>query len=208
MSETVENTPPLKALVLAGGKSRRMGEDKAKLVFEGKTLLSHILSLLDPLVEETFISLREGQAMPKEAMQADIAAIYDKYGEIGPAAAILTALEKQPDSAWLVVAVDLPLLDEHTLELLIQERDPSKLATAFLSSTAGHAGQPEPLCAIYEPDIRDTLKASVIEQEIYCPRCILNNLESQSKFIPLRNPKALTNVNTPEEFDRARMKGF
>lgn len=208
MTETAENTPPLKALVLAGGKSRRMGEDKAKLVFDGKTLLSNALSLLDPIVDETYISLRQGQAMPKEAVQADIEAIYDNYGEIGPAAAILTALEEQEDCAWLVVAVDLPLLDEQTLMQIIQERDPGKLATAFLSSTAGHAGQPEPLCTIYEPTIREKLKASVIEQEIRCPRLILSSLGSDAKLIQLRNLKALTNVNTPEEFDRARMKGI
>ena len=139
---------------------------------------------------------------------ADIEPIYDRYGEIGPAAAILSAMDEKPGCAWLVLAVDMPLLDELTLQQLVEERDPAKKATAYISSTAGHEGLPEPLCAIYEPGMRDDLYKFVREQDIRCPRCILIELKKDSHFIPLKNQKALTNVNTPEEFDRARKRGF
>ena len=70
----------------------------------------------------------------------------------GPIAGIIAAQAQFPDAAWLVVACDLPQLDDTTLEDLKSRRDPRRLATAFLSDVDG---MPEPLCAIYEPASRE-----------------------------------------------------
>ena len=63
-----------------------------------------------------------------------------------------------PDAAWLVLACDLPLLDQQTLGHLLRSRRRERQATAYRSS---HDGLPEPLCAIYEPSSREAIRAYV-----------------------------------------------
>ena len=98
--------------------------------------------------------------------------------------------------AWLVLACDLPFLDAPTLDTLLLARDPDFDATAFSSS---HDGLPEPLCAIYEP-ARDRRPAQIAAGR-NCPRKFLINAHTQLLEQP--NPRALDNVNTVEEYERA-----
>jgi molybdopterin-guanine dinucleotide biosynthesis protein A len=55
----------------------------------------------------------------------------DTFTGLGPKGGILSALRHQPDAAWLVVACDLPLLDDETLRFLVTHRDPSRVATGL-----------------------------------------------------------------------------
>ena len=64
------------------------------------------------------------------------------------AAGLLAAHAYAPAAGWLVVACDLPLVDASLLKELVAHRDAGRPATAFRASTDG---EPEPLCAIYEP---------------------------------------------------------
>jgi molybdopterin-guanine dinucleotide biosynthesis protein A len=107
--------------------------------------------------------------------------------------AILSAFRQNPNTAWLVVAVDLPLLDKSTLQLLIENRNPSKLATAFNSPVNEF---PEPLIAIWEPRAYPVL-LQFLAQGYSCPRKALINTDVELLDAP--NPEALFNVNTPEE---------
>jgi molybdenum cofactor guanylyltransferase len=188
---------PLHGLVLAGGRSSRMGRDKAALEYSGRSQLERAFALLDPLVERAFVSVRADQAA--DPLRSRFPRIVDAAPGIeGPAAGILSALREHPSAAWLVLACDLPFLDAGTLQQLIARRDPTRVATAFRSS---HDGLPEPLCAIYEPDARAALEAFVAGGR-NCPRKFL----TQSNALLLDQPRAeaLDNVNTPTELDDAR----
>ena len=99
--------------------------------------------------------------------------------------------------AWLVIACDLPFLDAQTLDTLLLARDPGFDATAFRSS---HDGLPEPLCAIYEPSARKGIAAQIAAGR-NCPRKFLINAHTQLLEQP--NPRALDNVNTVDEYERA-----
>jgi molybdopterin-guanine dinucleotide biosynthesis protein A len=126
------------------------------------------------------------------AMRRGLPQIVDSYDAVGPVAGILSAQDRYPDAAWLVLACDLPLLDATTLEQLIEARDATADAAVFTSS---HDGLPEPLCAIWEPSSHALLKQRY-EAGSYCPRKAL----SQSRIVLLPAPgAALDNVNTPEE---------
>ena len=114
---------------------------------------------------------------------------------IGPAAGILSAQDAYPDAAWLVIACDLPLLDEATLRTLIAARDPSKDATAF---TSRFDDLPEPLCALWEPSSH-ALLTQRHEAGSYCPRKAL--MQSNITLLPAPGD-ALDNINTPEEFEQ------
>ncbi|HXQ31179.1 MAG TPA: NTP transferase domain-containing protein [Steroidobacteraceae bacterium] len=185
----------LAGLVLAGGRSTRMQRDKAALPFGGETQLARAVRLVGRHAPETFVSVRADQTT--EAERARWPQVIDRLADAGPVAGILAALETRPDRAWLVVAVDLPLLDAATLEHLIALRDPTALATAYRSS---EDGLPEPLCAIWEARSREPLAAYVAGGHS-CPRKFL--LTHPARLLDLAVPGALANVNTPADYAAA-----
>jgi molybdopterin-guanine dinucleotide biosynthesis protein A len=186
---------PLYGLVLTGGRSTRMGQDKAALRVSGRTQLEHALALLAPHVARAFVSVRADQRA--DPLRAGFEQIEDSREGLGPIAGILAAQERYPHSAWLVLACDLPLLDAATLEFLLRARAPERLATAYRSS---HDRLPEPLCAVYEPASHAALAAYVAGGR-NCPRKFLMGADVHLLDEP--NPRALDNTNTPEEYAAA-----
>src|SRR5689334_343280 len=89
---------PLNGLVLAGGKSSRMGRDKGHLNWHGREQRYYLVDLLTPFCESVFISIREEQ---RAAIPDGYRIITDSYEERGPYAALLSAFEKNPEAAWL-----------------------------------------------------------------------------------------------------------
>ena len=184
--------PPLYGLVLAGGRSSRMRRDKAALTYQGRTQLERAMALLTPHVARAYVSVRADQA--HDPLRTRFAQIADMHENLGPIAGILAAHARHPQAAWLVLACDLPLLDEATLTALLRARAPARTATAYRSS---HDGLPEPLCAIWEPHSAAALAAYVASGK-QCPRKFL--LGADTALIEEPNPRALDNVNTPEEY--------
>jgi molybdopterin-guanine dinucleotide biosynthesis protein A len=172
-----------------------MQRDKAALTYHGRTQLEWAVSLLQPHAQRVFISVRPDQT--SDPVRARFEQIVDTHENLGPIAGIMAAQAKYPQVAWLVVACDLPFLDNGTLATLIAARQPRRLATAYRSS---HDVLPEPLCAIYEPASREPLLAHVANGK-NCPRKFLINSDVHLMDEP--NPHALDNVNTPDEYGSA-----
>lgn len=182
----------INGLVLAGGKSVRMGHDKGMTEWHGQPQRYYMADMLQHLCDEVFISCREEQV---REMDSSYPTLTDNVAYIGngPTAAILSAFEKYPSAACLVVACDLPLLDSATLQYLVDNRDVRGIATTFQSP---HDGLPEPLITIWEPSAYHILLAKL--QEGYkCPRKVLMNNPATILIPP--NSLALTNTNTPED---------
>jgi len=190
--------PQLNGLVLAGGKSRRMGRDKASLRYAGSDIPQWRLTaeLLARVCPSVSISVRSGQIL-EGYKTSDPPLLPDSGDSAGPMSGLLTAMRKCPQKACLVVACDLPLLDIDVLGDLIQNRGES-LAVAFQSS---HDGLPEPVCAIYEPSMLPVLEKYFAE-DVHCPRKILIREASHVKLLPLPRSEALENANTPDDFER------
>ncbi len=182
---------PLYGLVLAGGKSRRMGQDKALLQRDGQSQLSYVASLLEGVVERVFVSARPDQKDDPERSRYET--IVDRYTDIGPIAGILSAMDGYPDADWLVVACDLPNVDAETLEFLLAHRGDREPFTAYRST---YNGLPEPLCALYTAGSDSQLRRFV-DDGIHCPRKMLIN--SDTLLLDQPNPAALENVNTPDD---------
>ena len=193
-------TPPVYGLVLTGGQSSRMKRDKATLTYHGQTQLEWAMKLITPHVAKAFVSVRAGQNDP---VRARFEQIVDTRAGLGPIAGIMAAQARYSDVAWLVLGCDLPFLDNRTLEYLITERDPTRVATAFRARQPDdpkHNGLPEPLCTIYEPASREGILAHLASGKD-CPRKYLIN--AGTKLLDQPNPRALDNVNTPEEYGSA-----
>ncbi|UWX55994.1 NTP transferase domain-containing protein [Maribacter litopenaei] len=185
-------------LVLSGGKSTRMGQDKGLISYHGVPQREHLYSLLEAVCDKAFMSVRQDQ-------QGDIPStfntILDKDEFRGPYNGLLSAHKEYPDVAWLVLACDLPLIDQESLEELIEKRDTKKMATAFAQR---ENPLPEPLCAIWEPE---ALKISIAYLEAgngTCPRKFLINNDVLLVF-PKR-PEVLLNANSQEDYEEAVQK--
>jgi molybdopterin-guanine dinucleotide biosynthesis protein A len=188
-------TAPLYGLVLVGGLSKRMGADKAALSYHGKPQMEHVLDLIAPYCEKTFLSCRADQT--DQTGLAGRPQIHDTFFNMGPMAGILSALQAHPGSAFLVVACDLPFLDAPTLKALVEGRDPEKMATGF---TGTYKGLPEPLCSIYEPKAFARMR-ELNGQGIDCPRKAM--MHSPCRMLTPPDPLALTNANHPDDYQRA-----
>lgn len=186
-------TPVLNGLVLAGGKSVRMGHDKALIDWHGKVQQYYVADLLKNVCDEVYISCRPEQ---QENINAAYGTIADTFTGLGPYGAILSALREKPDVAWFTVACDLPLLDIDTLQYLKDHRNISSMATAF-ESPYNHL--PEPLVTIWEPKSYPVL-LSFLSQGYNCPGKALQNNDISS--VKPRDPATLTNVNTREEREK------
>lgn len=188
-------TPPLFGLVLAGGASSRMRRDKAALAYHDRPQLQWAFDLLAPFCTSTFVSVREEQR--EEPLRARFPQIADRQPGIGPIAGIAAALSEHPQAAWLVLACDLPFLTSSLLRHLTAHRDPRRSVTAYRSS---HDGLPEPLCAIWEPGVREALR-DFMSAGRHCPRKFLTGADAL--LLDLPDARALDNINTTQEFDAA-----
>jgi len=189
---------PLHGLVLAGGRSARMGADKAALVHpDGRPLARRTHDLLAGAgCADVVLSLRHDQEIP--AGFSDVAALRivrdpaDTAG--GPLTGIIAAMSLHPDSDWLVLACDLPRLDAATLRHLISSKRPDEM---FLSYRSEFDGLPEPLCALYAPAALPLLSA----MEFRCPRKLL--IRHECRLLEPVTPRALDNANTPDDWQSA-----
>ncbi len=187
--QLVRVLPPLYGLVLAGGKSQRMGKDKGQIDYHGKPQRLHMADVLNEICDETFLSV---QSSKKETV-TDYPFLEDTFYDLGPFGAIASAFRHRPNAAWLVVACDLPLLDLETLDFLVKNRNISAIATAFNSPVNQF---PEPLISIWEPKSYPVL-LQFLAQGFSCPRKVLIN--SDVELVDAPDGQKLMNVNKPEE---------
>ena len=195
ISETLStNKPELKALILAGGKSTRMGKDKSQIQYHNKSQEEHLSGICKDLSLNTYISKAHGYS----GDSGDI--IKDKMVNMGPFGAIISAMMEDPNAAWMVIACDLPHVNASILQRLINEREPSKVATAFQSANKKF---PEPLITIYEPRAYPRF-LKFLSLGYACPKKVIIN--SDIKTITLEEEHYIENVNTPDDYQSAIAK--
>ncbi|UOQ78927.1 NTP transferase domain-containing protein [Hymenobacter sp. 5516J-16] len=191
--------PPLRGLVLAGGRSQRMGQDKGKLSYhQGQEQRARAAELLAGFCQDVHVSCRPDQVVELE--YAGLRPLPDTFADLGPLSGLLSAFRLDPNAAWLVVACDLPFLSETTLSHLVEHRQPARMATAYQSP---ENEWPEPLITIWEPSSYGTL-LRFLSLGYSCPRKSLIN--SDIELLPPPAPAELRNVNTPEEAEQARQE--
>ena len=203
--------PPLYGLVLAGGRSRRMGRDKSVLAYrrnENGESVPHARytgDLLARVCERVFYSCRADQL--DDPALAGLPRIPDAFDIGGPLNGILSAQKAHPEAAFLVAACDLPFLTAYALAQLVRERNPGHAATVFENPERQAL---EPLCAIYEPGFADIAEPSM-KIGLTCPTKILSALGEISGIEVLHPASAefLENANRPEDYERAaaRLRG-
>ncbi|MBE7159850.1 MAG: molybdenum cofactor guanylyltransferase [Williamsia herbipolensis] len=192
---------PLAALVLAGGASRRMGEDKAALDLGGQPMLTRIVTELrrrcDPI---TVVAAADSPAYRAFSGDTDLVWVTDEdpgTGPLGALAAGLTDAAARGLSAVFVCATDMPLLRAELVDELAAGLGADDEAVIAVDAQRQH-----PLAAIYRSSCAVRLTELVAGGE----RRLLAALDEMVVHrVGVSDPSWLTNVNAPEDVHRLRL---
>jgi len=192
-------TVPVYGLVLAGGKSQRMQQDKSLLCYHGQPQFLYTYQLLEKSCQRVHLSCRPSQAEQyRRAFKGEqISLLTDLYENIGPVAALLTAFQHQL-VAWLTLACDIPLMDHPTLQYLLKHRNFDAVATTFQLPEKSF---PETMATIWEPAAFPLLQEAYRAQQYSLSRWL--KVQNIQRVTP-PSTRVLTNVNTPEEYVSVR----
>ena len=187
----------LYGLVLAGGESSRMGDDKARLeIREGVSQLDWSLRALSPFCHTVWISVRDENRSKELAIPAE-GSVYDEVDIPGPMAGVIAGLKRADGNGIFALACDMPYVDAAALLQLKSRRARDSLATCFL----GADGKPDPMCAIYEAAALPELLERV-SKEWFSLRRFLEG--PQVERVTLSQSQWLASVNTPQDLERAK----
>jgi molybdopterin-guanine dinucleotide biosynthesis protein A len=145
-------SPDLSAFILAGGKSTRMGADKAFVRLGGRTLLDRVQGLARSLTSDVRII---GDPA-KFAAFAPV--VQDVFRECGPLAGIHAALRASSRELNLILAVDVPFVSLPLLQYLIERARNSATATVTVTQAGGGW---QPLCAVYRREFADAAEQAL-----------------------------------------------
>jgi molybdenum cofactor guanylyltransferase len=136
--------------VLAGGRSVRMGRDKAGVELAGRPLLDHMLDKLLMLgLRARVAGLREGVRHQDQQAGVDAEVVGDAHPNCGPLSGMETALSRSETALVLVVGVDLPLLEAEFLAWMLRRAE----TTEAMATIPRLLGEPQPLCAVYRREL-------------------------------------------------------
>jgi len=184
----------MSAAILAGGKSRRMGRNKALLPWGGKPLIAHVYETVHPLVEDLFLvtddpGLFDFLPCPK---------IPDRVPGKGPISGVDAALRHSNNPYVFVIGCDTPFLSPSLLELLA-----GKTEEADLVIPCGPQGL-EPLCAVYGkgclPLIEESLRKGDFSLMALIGRLRTRNIPAEEVAEVDPGFRSFMNINTPDDF--------
>jgi molybdopterin-guanine dinucleotide biosynthesis protein A len=200
------NSPPedslcASAIVLCGGRSRRMGSDKADLDLLGEALLDRVISQLEPLAAELLLACG-----PRERyLDRGLPIVLDRVPDAGPLGGIAAGLEVAQQDLVLVVACDMPRLSTRLMRRLLERARKERLDVCWFESERGV----EPLCGVYSRRCLEPIRAALaggrrkvtgfITPELRTG--VVRHVELEED---LRRRDCAVNLNTPEELASER----
>jgi molybdopterin-guanine dinucleotide biosynthesis protein A len=190
-------------VVLAGGKSRRYGIDKAFVPFQGLTLIKHVMGRAAPQVDKLLISANDEARFAHFGFPVLADTITENDGgQAGPLAGILAALDwitlHEPQARWLAsFSVDTPLLPADMVPRLRAAAEREGRVVACSRS----AGRLHPLLALWSPAIRDSLRAALARGERAAHRFAEERGAAVVEFAD-QPCDPFANINTPDDLAR------
>ena len=188
----------ISAVLLAGGESRRMGKDKATLVFREKPLWQIQLTRLHELQpEEIFVSARSDPAW----RPPDVMFVPDDPPSRGPLSGLTATLAQIQSDHLLVLAIDMPFMNEHHLRYLCDKIEPGRGVLPMIGDRA------EPLAAIYPVEARADF-LNVLSGIDYSMQTLTDQLVKLGRLRLIRVSEAeelfYRNLNRPDDLDDRR----
>ncbi len=181
----------ISGFILAGGKSRRMGTDKALMLIQDETLLARMIGLIEPFCEPIAIS---GQRMAYSSYKID--QIPDVFADCGPISGLFSCL-KHTSTDWnLFVSVDVPFVNDELIRFLIAHIGESDCIVPR------HDSGIEPLVGLYHRKAIPKLEEMILKGDFKLMNVLskLNTLYLDCNHLTKKIPKLFHNLNTPDDF--------
>ena len=182
-------------IILAGGKSRRMGVEKGLLRLSGKFMIEYAIQVLKQVCDHIIISENtDAYDFLGYPVIADI------YPNSGPMGGIYSALKYSDTDLNLVLSCDMPFISEQMLSLLIEN------APNYDVTVPWHGGEKfEPMCALYHKDVIPIFEKFIQENNFKIPTAfkqIRTNKIQMSEELDVYNPLLFENVNSRTELKK------
>jgi molybdopterin-guanine dinucleotide biosynthesis protein A len=175
--------------VLVGGKSSRMGRDKALLAWNGTTLAQNAARIVKEACGNVALV-----GDPARYGSLGLRVFADRFPGCGPIGGVVTALTVSSPEWCLVVGCDMPALSPEALRLLLAETARTDAESIIPLGEGG----PEPLCAVYHRACLPALEKAISEGR-FRMRDIVNEL--RPRFLAGLDPASFANLNTPEDLE-------
>jgi molybdopterin-guanine dinucleotide biosynthesis protein A len=188
--------PDVSAFILAGGKSTRMGTNKAFVEFDGRTLLARALDLARSVTADVRIVGR------RDKFAAHAPVVEDAFHDCGPLAGIQAALRASSSQLNLILAVDMPFVSREFLQYLIDQARNAPEADVVVPLADGRR---QPLCAVYRVAF-----AALAENSLRVEQYRIDRLFDQVRTRVIGSDELagagfssaiFSNLNTPEELE-------
>ncbi|OMF37217.1 hypothetical protein BK133_06320 [Paenibacillus sp. FSL H8-0548] len=189
-------------LILAGGRSTRMGTDKALLHIDGKPLLYRLVKQLSRLTQEVIISVgtKQQETIYRQCLgelENSVRFAADLYPDCGPLSGLHAGLLGRVDGYLFVMACDMPNVSEEVLGQLTAHMD----SGAEVIHVAG-----QPFHALYHTGAITQIEAALNEQDYRLQRLLQRLFSVQVKLAADVSSAVFANLNTPEDYNKYAAK--
>ncbi|OGS90349.1 MAG: hypothetical protein A2Z95_03045 [Gallionellales bacterium GWA2_60_18] len=184
------------ALILAGGNSKRMGQDKANLPLNGQTLLQHVVATMQQIFPEVIVSVRQPRP------ESDMPQVCDDPAHTGPLAGLAAGLERATTPWVFAVACDMPFVTPAVIERLAQCRNDCQAVVPLVH------GHPQPLAAFYARSCLDEIHGLLNGSGKHSLRALLNELQvcyvgEQEMLAADPQLRSFFDLDTPQDMAQA-----
>lgn len=208
MSNEIKNSENIKScIILCGGQSRRMGQDKGSMIIQNKPMIKHILSTLNNHINEAIIVLNDQARINKynkfinpNDYTYSITFLEDKIKNKGPLPGIMTGLIEITSNYALVLPCDSPYVSVEYIKTIFSQIDENYQAIVPYHDKDDKLKTSEPLHSIYKKDIIPEIEKLVNEDTLHI-KGLIEKIDT--KFILIDNEKIekkeFKNLNRPED---------
>jgi molybdopterin-guanine dinucleotide biosynthesis protein A len=200
-------------IVLAGGKSLRMGEDKSLLLINGNTMLEHMLTILSQTQVSKVMVNRNvtGTHESNEGRETSDLKQYiqDIIPNKGPLSGIHSALVNFPNADLLVVPVDMPMISAASLNVLISNARKHEINCRFALINANDGDKKTksatmPLYIHNNSETRQKLEHTLLHSKAFSVYHFCSHFPILE--VPLENESEMTNLNYPEQLSQLKKR--
>ena len=208
MSNDYKNDENIKScIILCGGKSSRMGQDKGSMIIQNKPMIKHVLSTLNHHINEVIIVLNDSSRIgkysefinPKE-YDYDLSFVEDKIKNKGPMPGIMTGLGQITGNYALILPCDSPYVSSNYINTIFKEIDNNYQAIVPYHDDENKLKTSEPLHSIYSKNIISEIE-ELISNDVLHIKGLIEKIDA--KFVLIDNKKIekkeFRNLNRPED---------
>ncbi|AOW09402.1 molybdenum cofactor guanylyltransferase [Flavobacterium gilvum] len=178
------------AILLAGGKSQRMGTDKGLLDLNGKTFIQHVCDALRPIVGSNILIVSANNKYD----DLGFLRVEDIIENKGPVGGLYTGLKQSKTKVNLVLSVDVPLVTTELLEWLLKNHDET-----FMVTQTKNGDKTSPLIGVYDRSMQTVFGEHLYGDQLKLRR-VIEEVRHQTIEIPAAWSNQVQNINTKEEY--------